>query len=140
MAFSYDDTMPANLDRVRFHLQDTVEGKGPKPANGNFSNAEIEELIASEDTWRLAVAAGVEVLASAWSEKMSFSVVNGSFTRSDASKQYLAMAKDWRDKYGTSEEMTLDIGYRGESDSGLSTNPLFQRAAFGNTVTDWDNE
>jgi hypothetical protein len=102
MAFSYDDSLSTNRDKMRFHLNDTVEGKGPKPANGNFSNDEIDALLSSEDTWRLAVAAGFEVLASAWSPQTSFSVVNGSFTRSDASKQYLAMAKDWRQKYGTS--------------------------------------
>ena len=102
MSFSYDDTMPEDADKVRFWLQDTEFGKGPKPANGNFTDSEIDGLLALEDNWRLAVAAGFEALASAWAEKTSFSVVNGSFTRSDAAKQYLAMAKDWRARYGES--------------------------------------
>jgi hypothetical protein len=102
MSFSYDDTMTADVDKVRFGLQDTELSKGPKPGNANFTNDEIDALLSMENSWQLAVAAGFEKLAAAWARHTSFSVVNGSFTRSDAAKQYLAMAKEWREKYGES--------------------------------------
>ena len=102
MAFTYDGHLYEDFDLVRFWLDDTTEGKGPRPANANFSDAEINGLLALEDSWRLAVAAGYEVLASAYADKTSYSVVNGSFTKSDASRQYLALAKEWRAKYGES--------------------------------------
>jgi len=102
MAFTYCDEIDTDKDRVRFNLNDTIENKGPKPANGNFTDAEIGMLLSNEDSWRLAVAAGYEALAAAWADKMSFNVVNGSFSRSDASKQYQALAMEWRRKYGES--------------------------------------
>lgn len=140
MAFTYVGDLSTDRDKVRFSLQDTVENKGPKPANGNFTDAEIDGLLAIEDSWQLAVAAGFETLAAAWAEKMSFSVVNGSFTRSDAGKHYMSLAKDWRDKHGTSGDMPLDISFRDESEGGKETFPLFQRDAFGNVFTDWDSD
>jgi hypothetical protein len=109
MAFTYSDELTTDKDRVRFSLQDTVEKKGPKPANGNFSDAEIGALLTNEDSWRLAVAAGFETLAAAWADSTSFSVVNGSFTRSDASRQYNELAKEWRRKYGESEAATSNL-------------------------------
>jgi hypothetical protein len=54
--FSYNDDLDANRDKVRFWLQDTVKSKGPKPANGNFSDQEINGLITIEETWQRAVA------------------------------------------------------------------------------------
>lgn len=104
MSFTYDDDLTADIDRVRLSLNDVEEKKGPRPANKNFSNEEINHLLSIEDSWRLAVAAGFELLASAWAKDTSFSVVNGSFTRSEAAKMYADLAKKWRDKYGESAD------------------------------------
>lgn len=100
MAFTYDDTLTSTRDKVRFWIRDTVADKGPMPNNGNFSDDEINGLLTIEDSWQEAVAAGFETLAAAWASHTSFSVNNGSFSRSDATKHYLTMAKSWRERYG----------------------------------------
>jgi hypothetical protein len=138
--FSYNDDLDANRDKVRFWLQDTVKSKGPKPANGNFSDQEINGLITIEETWQRAVAAGFEVLASAWAKEGSFSVFNGQFTKSTASSYYMKMAKQWRDDYGADDIATAGLGSKQTDFSGDAVTPLFQREAFGRKVTDWDPE
>ena len=104
MAFSYAGSMSTDLDRVRFYLGDTEQGSGPKPNGENFSNDEVVGLITHEGDWRLAVAAGYETLAAMWAKNTSFSVVNGSFTRSDAAQRFLDLAEDWRNKYGEADD------------------------------------
>jgi hypothetical protein len=138
--FSYNDDLDANRDKVRFWLQDTVKSKGPKPSNGNFSDQEIDGLITIEETWQRAVAAGFEVLASAWAKEGSFSVFNGQFTKSTASSYYMQMAKQWRDDYGADDIATAGLGSKQTDFSGDTVTPLFQREAFGHKVTDWDPE
>jgi len=95
-------------------------------------------LLTIEGTWQRAVAAGFETLASAWAKETSFSVFNGSFTRSDAAKQYRELAKKWRDEYGTGGNITDELGAKEQDFSGDDVTPLFQREAFGYKVTDWD--
>ena len=139
MAFSYDDDLTANRDKVRFWIQDTIEDHGPKPNNANFSDAELDALVTYEGTWQRAVAGGFEALVAAWQPKTSFSVLSGSFTRSDASKGYATQAKTWRDKYGYGDEVaTEDVGTKDLDFSGTAVTPLFQRKAFGHKVKNWD--
>jgi len=138
MAFSYHDDLATNRDKVRFWLQDTKEKQGPKPDNGNFTDAELDALIAAEVTWQRAVAGGYEVLAAAWIKETSFSVFNGSFSRSDAAKEYRELATEWREKYGEEGDITDELGGKITDFSGDTVTPLFQREAFGHKVTDWD--
>ena len=140
MAFTYSDAISTNRDKVRFWLQDTEDGKGPKPANGNFSDAELDGLITIEGRWELAVAAGFEILASAWQPETSFSVFNGSYSRSDAAKGYLALAQQWRDRYGLEGGALDGLAGKTEDFSGDDVTPLFQREAYGHKVIDWDPE
>lgn len=100
MSFSYDPDLDTDLDRVRFNVADTEKGSGPKPNGGNFQNEEIAALLTEAGKWQLAVAACLETLASGWATESSFSVHNGSFSGSDTSARYWAMAKRWRDEYG----------------------------------------
>jgi len=102
MAFTYNAALTDTRSKVRFWIQDTITDKGPLPNNDNFTDAEIDGLLTIEDSWQLAVGAGFETLAAAWARHTSFSVHGGSFTRSDASRIYLALAKEWRVKYGES--------------------------------------
>ena len=95
-------------------------------------------MLTIEGSWQRAVAAGFEVLASAWQSETSFSVFNGSFSRSDAAKGYRDDAKYWRDKYGEGGSATAELGSKSVDNSGDTVVPLFQREAFGHTVTDWD--
>ena len=131
MAFTYDDSLDIDRDKVRFHLQDTVEDNGPKPDNSNFSDGELDALITIEGTWQRAVAAGFEALASAWAKETSFSVFNGSFTRSDAARYYQKLADKWREEYGYAGGATDGLDAKDVDFSGDEVVPLFQREAFG---------
>jgi hypothetical protein len=138
MAFSYLDDLDTDRDKVRFWLNDIIQGEGPKPSKGNFSDAELDAIITIEGSWQRAVAAGFEALASAWQNESSFSVFNGSFTRSDAAKGYREMALEWRGRYGEGGDATEELGSKLTDFSGTAVTPLFQREAFGHKVTDWD--
>lgn len=100
--FSYAGTLDTDLDRLRFHLGDTVDGAGPRPNDDNFSDAELGGLIAVEGSWQRAVAAGFEALASAWSRHVTFQAgMRTGSSQSDIAKQYAAQAADWRRRFGT---------------------------------------
>lgn len=101
MSFTYDETLLTDRDKIRFNLQDTIESKGPRPDDANFSDGEITGLLAIEGTWQRTVAAGFEVLASAWSSKASYGAptqVNRAL--SDISRAFREQAKLWRAAYG----------------------------------------
>lgn len=102
MAFTYSGTLATDLDKVRFYLQDTVSGSGPKPADGNFTNAELTGLITTEGSWQRAVAAGFETLATAWRRYPSFTADGLQLARSDIAKGFDEQAQKWRKQYGTS--------------------------------------
>ena len=102
MAFTYLGTLATSRDKARFYLQDTVEDSGPKPADGNFTDAELGGLITAEGSWERAVAAGFETLAAAWRRYPSFKADGLTLSRSDIAKGYDAQAKEWRRKYGGS--------------------------------------
>lgn len=140
MAFTYLGDFSTDLDKVRFHLQDTVENNGPKPSNKNFTDAELTALISLEGRWERAVAAGFETLAAAWQPETSFSVYDGSFTQSDAAKGYRELAKQWRARFGDAMTATEELGAKELDFSGDTVTPLFQREAFGYKVIDWDPE
>lgn len=102
MAFTYSGTLATDLDKVRFYLQDTVSGSGPKPADGNFTNAELTGLITAEGSWQRAVAAGFEALATAWRRYPSVTADGLRLARSDIAKGFDEQAKKWRKDFGTS--------------------------------------
>ena len=62
MAFTYLGDLSTDLDKVRFNIGDTVASSGPKPASGNFTDAELGGLITSEGSWEKATAALKTVL------------------------------------------------------------------------------
>lgn len=140
MAFTYVGDLSTDLDKVRFHLQDTVSGQGKKPQNANFTDEELGALITLEGSWQRAVAAGFEALAAAWQDETTFSVFNGSFSRSDAAKGYKELAKEWRERHGEEGSITDELGAKDTDFSGDTVTPLFQREAFGHQVIDWDPE
>lgn len=98
--FTYQDDLSADRYRVRFYIQDTTESAGPKPNDANFSDAEIDGLIALEGTWQRAVAAGFETLAAAWRRYPSFATEGLRLDRTAIADGYAAQAKEWRSKYG----------------------------------------
>lgn len=101
MAFTYIGDLSTNRDKVRFHLQDTTSGSGPKPSDGNFTDAEIDGLIASFGSWQRAVYAGFTVLESAWRRFPNFRTESGfSVNRTDIADGYHKQAMDWARQYG----------------------------------------
>lgn len=100
MAFTYNGTLTTNLDRCRFYLQDVVSAAGPKPSDGNFTDAELEALVTLEGNWQRAVAAGFEALAAAWQKHVTYSADGLQIDRSDIAKGYAEKAADWRKQFG----------------------------------------
>jgi hypothetical protein len=96
MAFTYNDALATDRDKVRFALGDVSFEAGPRPADANFSDAEIAGLITAEGTWQRAVAAGFERLAAEWMRYPSFKADGFSLNRSDIAKGYQTQAHEWR--------------------------------------------
>lgn len=101
MTFTYSDGADTDLNRVRERLGDTVSGAGPRPADGNFTDAQITRLIADEGSWQRAVAAGFERLATEWTRFPTFKADGLALNRSDIAEGYRKQAADWRKRYGT---------------------------------------
>lgn len=100
MTFTYAGTLATDLDKVRFYLQDSVENAGPKPNDGNFTDAELSGLITVEGTWGRAVAAGFEALAAAWRRHTTFTADGLTVQYSDVAEGYDEAALTWRRRYG----------------------------------------
>jgi hypothetical protein len=107
MAFTYDDSLSTDRDKVRRWLGDVTENSGPLPDDSNFSDNEIAGLIDAEGTWQRAVAAGFEALASAWRRYPSFKADGLSLSRSDIADGYAEQAVEWREKYGRTKGVNV---------------------------------
>lgn len=101
MAFTYTDTLLTDRDCVRFSIGDVTSGSGPKPADANFSDAEIAGLVTLEGTWQRATAGAFEALASLWAKHVNFAADGTQASQSDIAKQYRESAALWRGRYGT---------------------------------------
>ena len=99
MAFTYLGTLATDRDKVRFNIGDVTEDAGPRPADANFTDAEIDGLITAEGTWQGAVGACFERLAAEWTRFPSFKADNLSLNRSDIAKGYREQAVQWRKEY-----------------------------------------
>jgi hypothetical protein len=99
MAFTYVGTLTTDLDRVRFHLGDTAYEAGPRPADANFTDAELNGLVTLEGNWQRAVAAGFERLAAEWTRYPNFSTDGLRVDRSDIAAGFKAQAAQWRKDY-----------------------------------------
>lgn len=100
MAITYVGDLSTDRDKVRFHLQDTVEGSGPRPGEGNFTDAELDGLVDLEGTWQRAVAAAFEALAAGWGRYADLTVGPRKENLSQVAKRYQELGKEWRAQYG----------------------------------------
>ncbi len=101
MAITYQDTLTTDRDRVRFYIGDTVADSGPKPGDGNFTDAEIAGLITLSGSWQRAVYAALIALASAWRRHPTFRTESGfAINNTDIAKGYQDQATEWARKYG----------------------------------------
>ena len=101
MTVTYSEALSTDRDKVRFHLGDVTESSGPRPSDGNFTDAEIAGIVTAEGSWQRAVAAGLERLASEWLRYPTFKADGLSLNRSDIAKGYQAQAASWRKRYGS---------------------------------------
>jgi hypothetical protein len=101
MAITYVGDLSTDRDKVRFYLQDTVEDSGPKPGEGNFTDAEVDGLVNLEGSWQRAVAAGLEALAVAWARYADLTVGPRKEALSQVAKRYQEQAREWRERYGS---------------------------------------
>lgn len=100
MSFTYSDALVTDSDRVRFAVGDTVVSAGPKPANANFSDAEIAHMIAVEGNWQRATAYAFERLTALWTAHVTFNADGVSVSQSDIAKGYREEALMWRQLHG----------------------------------------
>jgi len=101
MAFTYDDTLNTDRDKVRFALQDTQIDSGPKPNGGNFSDNELSGLVTLEGEWQRAVAAGFEALAAIWTQYADLSEGPHKETLSQVAEGHRKSAVLWRARSGS---------------------------------------
>ena len=101
MAFTYLGTLATDRDKVRFYIGDTVENSGPKPASGNFTDAEVDGLVTTEGSWQKAVAAGFETLAGLWSQYVETPIGPRRQSYSQTAAGYEKLAKTWRRRSGS---------------------------------------
>lgn len=101
MAITYVGDLTTDRDKVRFWLQDTEDGNGPKPNDANFTDAEIDGLVVAYGSWQRAVYAGLMALATAWRRFPDFRTESGfSVNRTDIADGYHQQALDWAKMYG----------------------------------------
>jgi hypothetical protein len=119
MAFTYSDALATDRDNVRFAIGDTTLNAGPKPADANYSDAEIAALVTREGNWQRAVAAVFENLADLWARHVSFNADGTQVAQSDIAKQYREAAVTWRRLHGScgSASTTRADGYSDDLDN-----------------------
>ena len=107
MTFTYVGTLVTDLDKIRFKLQDTVSGSGIKPNGGNFTDEEINGLLAIEGTVNRTVSALYEALAVVWSNYVDTQVGARREALSTVADKYMNLASKWRDQYGYADTSTV---------------------------------
>lgn len=142
MAFTYDDALSTDRDKVRFRIKDTQENAGPRSDGRNFSDNEIAFVLTDEGTVTAAIAHLFEILRAEWaSVAMSDKEGDSTIDAKQVTKEYKDLAEEWRAKPGGSSGSGLSsygLNYRGIDDSGEAIEPMFQRKQFGNEIIDWD--
>lgn len=101
--FTYLGDMSTELDQMRFALSDTVEGSGPFPGGGNFTDGELNGLSTNEGDWKSAVGAAFGMLAARWAKYVNISTGPRSEALSIISDKYAKLAKEWG---GLTSELT----------------------------------
>jgi hypothetical protein len=102
MTFTYVGTFATDLDYIRFKINDTVEGSGPKPNGANYTDEEIEGLLILEETAGCTIAALFENLSTIYAPSVDTVMGPRSEKLSQKSAAFAKLAKTWRDEYGSS--------------------------------------
>ena len=107
MAFTYDDDLSSDRGKVRFYIQDTTDGGGPKPNGANFTDAEIDGLVMAEGSWQKAVAGAYEALAAIWAKFADITAGPHRESLSQVAEGYRKQAMKQREIHGSSSRMTV---------------------------------
>jgi hypothetical protein len=124
VTFTYNGTLTTDLDDIRFKVRDTTENSGPRPSGGNFTDEEINGLLAIEGTAERTVAALYEALASEWSVYVDTKIGPRDEKLSQVAGAYERLARRFRKDYGygsnilTTGFVTRVDGYSDDIDSG----------------------
>jgi len=138
MAFTYDEALTTDRDKVRLRIGDTQVNAGPRPDKRNFSDAEVSFLLSDEGTVSGAIGQSFEILAAEW-ESYSISEREGevNYDAKNKAQDYDKRAKKYPHKLGGLDS-TFGLNYRATDDSGDDIEPMFQRKQFENEIIDWD--
>lgn len=109
MTFTYVGDLSTDLDKVRFHIQDTVSGSGPKPSDGNFTDEELDGLLDGVDSWTKAVAEAFKALSAAWSGYVDISAGPRRESLSQIAERYAKLAVEWGGETLEAGYMTMDF-------------------------------
>ena len=131
MAFTYETLHRGDLDRVRFHIEDVERLSGPLPEDANFSDEEIESILAYEGSWQRTVAACFERLAAAWRKFPNLESDQFGLSRSHISRGYAEDADKWRKEWGYSGDSTRGNGNRAGSTGFLRVDGFSDDAVVG---------
>lgn len=101
MTFTYLGDLSTDLDKVRFSISDKVASDGPQPDGTNFTDEEIGGLITTEGSWQKAVAACFDTLAAVWTQYNDIGAGPHRESLSQIANGYRALAKRWRDEFGS---------------------------------------
>lgn len=110
MAVTYVDTLLTDRDVIRFQINDTVSGSGPKPSGGNFSDNEIAGLLAIEGNANRTIARCYEILAAAWARFGLSEIGPRKEDLKAVAGEYSKLAKQWRADYGYATS-TISSGF-----------------------------
>lgn len=111
MTVTYNPALASDTDKVRFYIQDTVVGEGPKVGSANFSDEEITAIISLEGSYQAAVAACFEALSADWQDNPVFGVSELGTTHGRIAEGYAKKAELWR-KRSDSGVTAGSIGYK----------------------------
>lgn len=100
MAFTYVGDLSTDTDKVRFFIGDKVVSGGPRPGDGNYTDAEIAGALTVGDSWQETVADLLDTLATEWIRYPSFQADNFAISRSHIAKNFQSQAAAWRKQHG----------------------------------------
>ena len=119
MPVTYDPSLSDKVSEVRLYMGDTVEGKGPRPEENNFTDEEIQALLGKNHNSIPAVVAVLfDVLAAEWA-KLSITFTEGPRKEElyRISTRFESKSREWSLVAGTTNR-TFSAGVKRRENAG----------------------